>query len=51
MPRPIRGVVVEKEGELWDAGIELRRTREEKDVARGELEAERGVAGVELRVV
>ena len=38
-------VLVEKEGELWYGGMELRRTREERDVARGELEVERGVAG------
>ena len=47
----LRRVLVGKEGELWDAGMELRRTREERDVGRGELEAERGMAGVELGVV
>ena len=47
----LRRMLVEKERELWDAGVELRRTREERDVARGELGAKRGVAGVELGVV
>ena len=47
----LRRVLVEKDGEAWDAARAVRGAREESDQARGELESERAVAGVELGAV
>ena len=43
----LRKVLVGKEGELWDAAMEVKKVREESDAVRGELESERAGAAAE----
>ena len=47
----LRRVLVEKDAEAWDAAREVREAREDRDRARGKLESERAVAGIELGAV